>query len=72
MLPYSKERRPLFSNSTSGHVGAWYHRSRKKMATLRNFTDLLQQAKQLTADIETGEELPPVKKNLQQICQIAC
>ncbi len=41
------------------------------MATLGNFADLLQQAKQLTADIETGEELPPVKRNLQQIAEVS-
>ncbi len=33
------------------------------MAALGNFADLLQQA--MTADVETGEELPPVKRNLQ-------
>ena len=35
----------------------------------RNFADLLQQAEELTADIETGEELPRVRRNLQQISE---
>ena len=33
----------------------------------RNLADLLQEAEQLTADIDTGSELPRVKRNLQQI-----
>lgn len=33
----------------------------------RNLADLLQEAEQLTADIETGSELPRVRRNLQQI-----
>lgn len=35
----------------------------------RNFADLLQQAEQLTADIDTESELPRVKRNLQQIAE---
>ena len=38
--------------------------SRQERQTL---ADLLQGAQQLTADIDTGSELPRVKRNLQQI-----
>ena len=41
----------------------------KKMPTPQNFADLLQQAEQLTADIDAGEELPRVRRNLQQIAE---
>lgn len=39
------------------------------MPTPQNFSELLQQAEQLTADIETGDELPRVRRNLQQIAE---
>lgn len=39
------------------------------MPTPQNFADLLQQAEQLTADIDAGEELPRVRRNLQQIAE---
>ena len=39
------------------------------MPTPRNFSELLQQAEQLTADIQTGDELPRVRRNLQQIAE---
>lgn len=33
------------------------------------FTDLLQQAEQLTADMDSGTDLPHVERNLQQILE---
>ena len=39
------------------------------MPTPQNFSELLQQAEQLTADIQTGDELPRVRRNLQQIAE---
>ena len=39
------------------------------MSTPGNFASLLQQAEQLTADIDKGEDLPRVKRNLQQIAE---
>ena len=35
----------------------------------RGLSSLLQQAEQLTADIEAGGELPRVRRNLQQIAE---
>ena len=35
------------------------------------FGDLLQQAQQLTADMDTGMELPRVERNLQQLKEAA-
>ena len=35
------------------------------------FGDLLQQAQQLTADMDSGIELPRVDRNLRQISEIA-
>lgn len=34
-----------------------------------DFTDLLQQAEQLTADMDSGTDLPHVERNLQQILE---
>ena len=34
-----------------------------------NFSALLSQAQKLTADIQHGEELPSVRRNLQQIAE---
>lgn len=39
------------------------------MASSQNFTALLQQAEQLTADIEDGDALPRVRRNLQQVAE---
>lgn len=36
-----------------------------------NFGDLLQQAQQLTADMDSGIELPRVDRNLRQISEMA-
>lgn len=34
-----------------------------------NFTDLLHQAEQLTADVDTGTELPRIQRNLPQLAE---
>ena len=39
------------------------------MSAPQSFSELLQQAERLTADIETGDELPRVRRNLQQIAE---
>ena len=39
------------------------------MATDRSLAELLQQAETLRADIQTGEELPSVRRNLHQIAE---
>ena len=39
------------------------------MSSCQNFTALLQQAEQLTADIEDGDALPRVRRNLQQVAE---
>ena len=36
---------------------------------MSGFGDLLQQAEQLTADIESGGELPRIERNLHQIAE---
>lgn len=38
-------------------------------AQSKNFTDLLHEAEQLTADIGGEEELPHVRRNIQQIAE---
>ena len=39
------------------------------MATPQSFAALLQQAEQLSADIEAGGALPRVQRNLQQVAE---
>ena len=39
------------------------------MPIAKNLADLLQQAEKLTADIDTGEEVPRVHRNLQQLAE---
>ena len=39
------------------------------MSNDRNLAELLQQAEALRADIQTGEELPSVRRNLHQIAE---
>ena len=39
------------------------------MATDRSLAELLHQAESLRADIQTGEELPSVRRNLHQIAE---
>ena len=39
------------------------------MSTDRNLAELLQQAETLRTDIQTGEELPSVRRNLHQIAE---
>lgn len=39
------------------------------MSTKKDFSALLNQAQKLTADIQNGEELPSVRRNLQQIAE---
>lgn len=34
-----------------------------------NFSDLLQQAEQLTADMDSGWELPRIERNLHQLAE---
>ena len=36
---------------------------------MSGFSDLLQQAEQLTADIESGGELPRIERNLHQLAE---
>jgi len=40
-----------------------------EMASIPSFSDLLQQAEKLTADIDHGQELPRVNRNLHQIAE---
>lgn len=39
------------------------------MSGKRDFGSLLNEAQKLTADIQNGEELPSVRRNLQQIAE---
>ena len=39
------------------------------MSTDRSLAELLQQAETLRTDIQTGEELPRVRRNLHQIAE---
>jgi len=43
----------------------------EKMDTDSDFSDLLQQAQQLNANMDTGEALPRVERNLVQIRETA-
>jgi len=40
-----------------------------EMASIPSFADLLQEAEKLTADIDHGQELPRVNRNLHQIAE---
>ena len=47
----------------------WFKLVRDEMPTTKNWSELLQQSEALTAGLGTGDELPRVIRNLQQLAE---